>query len=131
MDGSTLPFPSAPSASTAGYTLGESTHHRRVEPRHVPDDAPNGYTGVIGKDTAASPAPIGPATVTLTVDGHDVASVAVARTVPAAFTASETFGVGFDLGSPVSPDYFDRRPFRFTGTIGYVDVDVFPPGQGG
>jgi arylsulfatase len=66
--------------------------------------------------------------VTLTVDGADVASVAVARSVPAAFTASETFGVGVDLGSPVSPDYFDRRPFRFTGTIDYVDVEVFPPG---
>jgi hypothetical protein len=78
-----------------------------------------------------SPAPMGPATVTLTVDGTEVASVAVARTVPAAFTASETFDVGVDLGSPVSPDYFDRRPFRFTGTIDYVDVEVFPPGQGG
>jgi Sulfatase len=40
-DGSTLPFPTAPSASTAGYTLAESTHQRRVEPRHLPDDAPN------------------------------------------------------------------------------------------
>jgi arylsulfatase A-like enzyme len=77
-----------------------------------------------------SPAPMGPATVTLNVDGTEVASVAVARTVPAAFTASETFGVGVDLGSPVSPDYFDRRPFRFTGTIDYVDVEVFPPGTG-
>ncbi len=54
----------------------------------------------------------------------------MARTVPAAFTASETFGVGVDLGSPVSPDYFDRRPFRFTGTIASVDVEVFPPGSG-
>ena len=41
----------------------------------------------------------------------------VARTVPAAFTASETFDVGVDLGSPVSQAYFDRRPFRFDGTI--------------
>ena len=40
-DGSTLPFPAAPSASAAGYTLAESTHQRRVEPRHLPDDAPN------------------------------------------------------------------------------------------
>ena len=78
-----------------------------------------------------SPAPMSPAMVTLTVDGTEVASVAVARTVPAAFTASETFGVGVDLGSPVSPDYVDRRPFRFTGTIDYVDVEVFAPGQGG
>ena len=41
----------------------------------------------------------------------------VKRTVPAAFTASETFDVGVDLGSPVSLDYFDRRPFRFDGKI--------------
>lgn len=39
--GSALPFPTASSASTAGYTLAESTHQRRVEPRHLPDDAPN------------------------------------------------------------------------------------------
>jgi hypothetical protein len=30
-----------------------------------------------------------------------------------------------DLGSPVSPDYVDRRPFRFEGTIERVDVEVF------
>jgi hypothetical protein len=78
-----------------------------------------------------SPAPAGLAMVTLAVDGAEVGKVAVARTVPAAFTASETFGVGVDLGSPVSPDYFDRRPFRFTGSIDYVDVEVFPPGTRG
>jgi arylsulfatase A-like enzyme len=78
-----------------------------------------------------SPAPMSPAMVTLAVDGVEVAKVAVARTVPAAFTASETLGVGVDLGSPVSPDYFDRRPFRFTGSIEYVDVEVFPPGKSG
>ena len=37
--------------------------------------------------------------------------------VPAAFTASETFDVGIDLGSPVSLGYFDRRPFPFSGNI--------------
>lgn len=67
------------------------------------------------------------ATVVLKVNGQEVARVVVARTVPLAFTASETFGVGVDLGSPVSPDYFDRRPFRFEGTIERVDVEVFPP----
>jgi hypothetical protein len=40
-EGSTLPFAGAPSASTAGYTLAESTHQRRTEPRHLPEDAPN------------------------------------------------------------------------------------------
>ena len=46
------------------------------------------------------------------------------RTVPAAFTASETFDVGIDLGSPVSRDYFDRRPFAFDGTIERVSVSL-------
>ena len=41
----------------------------------------------------------------------------VKSTVPAAFSASETFDVGVDLGSTVSLDYFDRRPFRFDGKI--------------
>lgn len=40
-DGSVLPFPRTPSASTAGFTLAESTHKRRQEPRRLPEDAPN------------------------------------------------------------------------------------------
>ena len=46
------------------------------------------------------------------------------RTVPGAFTASETFDVGVDLGSPVSLDYFDRAPFRFDGKIENVMVEL-------
>jgi arylsulfatase len=74
--------------------------------------------------TFESAKPMSPATVVLKVDGQEVGKVVVARTVPAAFTASETFGVGVDLGSPVSPDYFDRRPFRFEGEIEKVEVEV-------
>jgi len=44
--------------------------------------------------------------------------------VPAAFSASETFDVGLDLGSTVSLDYFDRRPFKFNGRIESVRVDL-------
>jgi arylsulfatase len=62
--------------------------------------------------------------VVLTVDGKEVARTTVKRTVPAAFTASETFDVGVDLGSPVSLDYVDRRPFRFDGTIEAVNVTL-------
>lgn len=61
--------------------------------------------------------PAGPAEVVLSVDGEEVARETVKRTVPAAFTASETFDVGADLGSPVSLDYFERAPFKFDGTI--------------
>ncbi|WP_295588084.1 arylsulfatase [uncultured Lamprocystis sp.] len=66
--------------------------------------------------------PGAPAEVVLSVDGQEVARTTVKRTVPAAFTASETLDVGTDLGSPVSLDYFDRRPFAFDGTIDSVEV---------
>ena len=68
--------------------------------------------------------PGAPADVVLTVDGTEVARTTVKRTVPAAFTASETFDVGADLGSPVSLDYFDRAPFRFDGKISSVQVEL-------
>ena len=68
--------------------------------------------------------PLSPATVVLKVDGVEVARTTVQRTVPAAFTASETFDVGVDLGSPVSMAYFDRRPFRFGGKIHKVEVGL-------
>jgi hypothetical protein len=36
-----LPFPPTPSASIAGRTMQESVYKRRVEPRRLPEDAPN------------------------------------------------------------------------------------------
>jgi arylsulfatase len=66
----------------------------------------------------------GPAEVVLKVDGNEVGRGTVKRTVPAAFTASESFDVGIDLGSPVSPAYFDRRPFKFNGKIEQVVVTL-------
>ena len=66
--------------------------------------------------------PGAPAEVALMVDGQEVARTKVKRTVPAAFTASETFDVGTDLGSPVSLNYFDRRPFAFDGKINKMSV---------
>jgi len=63
-------------------------------------------------------------TVKLLVDGEEVAAIVLNRTVPAAFSASESFDVGVDLGSVVSLDYFDRRPFEFNGTIRTVQVKM-------
>ena len=68
--------------------------------------------------------PGAPGDVVLSVDGEEVARTTVKRTVPAAFTASETFDVGVDLGSPVSLDYFDRAPFKFDGKIEKVTVKL-------
>jgi arylsulfatase len=70
---------------------------------------------------------LAPATVTLTVNGKQVGQGRIERSVPAGHTASETFDVGADLGSPVALDYLDRAPFAFNGKInkihiGYIDV---------
>ncbi len=62
--------------------------------------------------------------MTLKVDSAEVARAIIKRTVPAAFSATETFDIGVDLGSPVSLAYFDRRPFRFDGTIHRVEVTM-------
>jgi hypothetical protein len=55
---------------------------------------------------------------------QEVAKVGLKRTVSFAFSASETFDVGADLGSTVSNDYYDRRLFAFTGKIGRVKVQL-------
>jgi arylsulfatase A-like enzyme len=68
--------------------------------------------------------PLAAADVILKVDGTEVGRTTVKRTVPAAFSPSETFDVGVDLGSTVSLDYFDRRPFRFEGNIEKVEVKL-------
>ena len=60
--------------------------------------------------------------VSLVVDGEEVAKIELRRTVPLVFTVSDTFDVGVDLGSTVSLDYYDRRPFPFSGTISSVDI---------
>ena len=74
-------------------------------------------------DTAIA-TPGGAADVVLRVDGTEVGRLTVKRTVPAAFTASESFDVGIDLGSPVSLGYFERRPFKFNGKIEKIEVKL-------
>lgn len=66
--------------------------------------------------------PGAPAEVKISVNGEAAAKVTVPRTVPAAFTATESFDVGRDLGSPVSLSYEEERPFLFDGTIHTVDI---------
>jgi arylsulfatase len=70
------------------------------------------------------PRPGAPADIVLSVDGKEIARTSPKMTVPAAFTASESFDVGVDLGSPVSRDYFERRPYQFEGKITKVDVKL-------
>ena len=71
-----------------------------------------------------------PAELTLDLDGERIASARIERTVPAMFSFSETFDVGKDLGSPVSLDYAERKPFAFSGSIASVHcayVDTVEP----
>ena len=63
-------------------------------------------------------------TATLLVDGQEVGEAKLKRTVPAAFTASESFDVGADLGATVSLEYSDKRPFEFNGAIRTVKVEM-------
>lgn len=63
-----------------------------------------------------------PATLTLSVNDQEVGRGRIERSVPAVHTASETFDVGVDLGSPVAMDYSDRAPFRFNGRINRIDI---------
>jgi arylsulfatase len=51
------------------------------------------------------------------INGKEAAQGKVQRTVPAVFTASETFDVGMDTSSPVADDYFNKAPFKFQGTL--------------
>jgi arylsulfatase len=66
--------------------------------------------------------PGAPGTVVITIDGKESGRLHVKRTVPAAFTASETLDIGCDLGSTVSNAYHNRRPFAFDGNIRSVKV---------
>lgn len=72
--------------------------------------------------------PASPALIVVLVDGEEVARTRTRFTVPGAFSASEAFNVGVDLGSPVSRDYAQRRPFRFNGIIDTVTVELTAPG---
>ena len=54
--------------------------------------------------------------------GAEVARTIVPRTVPDAFTATETLDVARDLGSPVSPAYVGHRSYGFEGHINQMRV---------
>jgi len=73
--------------------------------------------------------PGSPAEIILSVDGNEVARTSTQMTVPGLFNASESFDVGVDLGSPVARDYFERAPFRFSGEIHEVLVDLETPSE--
>ena len=68
------------------------------------------------------PKPAGAGEVVIILDGTEAARTTVQRTVPAAFSATESFDIGVDLGSTVSLAYEDERPFVFDGKIHEVEI---------
>jgi arylsulfatase len=71
-----------------------------------------------------------PAQLKFWINGTEAATGTVQRTVPAVFTASETFDVGMDTGSPVANNYFDMAPFEFEGTLTrlhFANLEQKPP----
>jgi arylsulfatase len=77
---------------------------------------------IIVDTTIAGPGNEG--TAVITVDGKEIGKAELKRTVPAAFTASESLDVGADLGSTVADAYAERRPFQFDGKIEKVTVEL-------
>ena len=61
-------------------------------------------------------------TGTLSVNGKKVGEGRIEKTVPVYFSTDDTFDVGEDWGTPVSPTY--KPPFKFTGTLKKVTVEV-------
>ena len=56
------------------------------------------------------------------VDGKVVAEGTVPISALLLFTANDCLDIGIALGSPVSPDYCDKAPFKFNGRIERVHV---------
>jgi arylsulfatase len=63
-------------------------------------------------------------TGTIFVDGEQVAQGKIERTIPIRFSLDETMDVGEDTGTPVVEDYADKMPFKFTGILKKVVIDL-------
>jgi hypothetical protein len=63
-------------------------------------------------------------TGTLSVDGKQVAQGKIERTIPTRFSLDETMDVGEDTGTPVVEDYVDKMPFKFTGALKKVVIEL-------
>jgi arylsulfatase A-like enzyme len=61
--------------------------------------------------------------VTLYCDGQSVGTGRVEATQPMIFSADETTDIGYESGTPVSPDYTTHSS-KFTGKIHWVQLDV-------
>jgi arylsulfatase len=63
-------------------------------------------------------------TGTLKVDGKQVAQGRIERTIPVRFSLDETLDVGMDTGTPVVESYVVKMPFKFTGGLKKVVIEI-------
>ncbi len=63
-------------------------------------------------------------TVALFMNDKKVGEGRIDKTEPVRFSANEWFDTGLDSASPVSTEY--QAPFRYTGTLKKVEIDVAP-----
>ena len=70
------------------------------------------------------PKPGGPGTASISLNGKQIAVCEIARAVPGAFSATETFDIGADMGSSVSLKYANKAPFAFNGKIYSAKVSM-------
>ena len=83
---------------------------------------PAGPARIEVESKAVSAKPGAPLDVVIRINGEVAAQGQVPVTAPIGFTANDCFDLGCDLGSPVSPDYYDQAPFELQGTLGEVKV---------
>jgi arylsulfatase len=69
------------------------------------------------------------ATGTLSVDGKQVAQGKIERTNPLRFSLDETLDVGQDTGTPVVETYLAKMPFKFTGDLKKVVIELGKSGH--
>ncbi len=63
-------------------------------------------------------------TGTLSVDGKQVTQGKIERTIPIRFSLDETLDVGEDAGTPVVEGYVAKMPFKFTGVLKKVVIEL-------
>jgi hypothetical protein len=57
-------------------------------------------------------------------DGKQVAQGRIEHTIPIRFSLDETFDIGEDTGTPVVEDYEAKMPFKFTGDLKQVVIEL-------
>ena len=108
------------------YAFSNQPQHKyRVRPANSTEKlAPGNAHHQVRLQIPSAPATGKSGTGTLSVDGEQVAQGEIEHTIPIRFSLDETFDIGMDTGTPVVEDYVDKMPFKFTGTLKKVVIEL-------